>query len=156
MNTPPTDTTRLPASLSKAIESQDSGTASTLLSMHRTGLSDLRSHLSNERTHLAYLRTVISLIGFGVTINRFSIYLQEQGRLARDQSGPMLRNTENAGAGMVLLGLALLVWSLYRYWHVNQDIRKAQFRPLHGAVIAVTVLLILLGGATTVWLFLQP
>lgn len=155
MNTPRTPTTRLPDSLAKSIEGQDSSTVSTLLSVHRTGLSDLRSHLANERTHLAYLRTAISLIGFGITINRFSIFLQEKGKVAADPTGPLLRSSEHAGAGMVVVGLVLLAWSLYRYWHVNQDIRKAQFRPLHRAVIVVTALLILLGGFTTVWLFLQ-
>ena len=153
--TPPNSPTPLPARLAKAIEGQDSGTASTLLAVHRTGLADLRSHLANERTHLAYLRTAISLVGFGITINRFSIFLQEKGKVATDQTGPLLRSSEHAGAGMVVVGLVLLVWSLYRYWHVDQDIRKAQFRPLHRAVIAVTALLILLGGLTTVWLFLQ-
>ncbi len=155
MNAPEKSTTRLPASLEKAIEGQDGSTTSTLLSMHRTGLADLRSHLANERTHLAYLRTAISLIGFGITLNRFSIFLQEKGLAAKDQADVMLRDTEHAGAGMVVVGLLLLAWSLYRYWHVNQDIRKAQFRPLHRAVIAVTVLLILLGGGTTIWLLLQ-
>lgn len=154
MNTPPTSTTPLPANLAKSIEGQDHDTSSTLLSVHRTGLANLRSHLANERTHLAYLRTAISLIGFGITINRFSIFLQEKGKIV-DPTGPLLRSSEHAGAGMVVVGLLLLGWSLYRYWHVNQDIRKAQFRPLHRAVIAVTVLLILLGGVTTAWLFLQ-
>jgi putative membrane protein len=152
----------LPADLASSIEGKDSGTASTLLSTHRTklsikrtGLSDLRSHLANERTHLSYLRTSISLIGFGITINRFSLYLQEHGKLAMDQTGPMLRTSENAGAGMVVIGLVLIVWSLYRYWHVNQDIEAARFRPLHRAVIMLTVLLVLAGGFTAVWLFLQ-
>lgn len=155
MNIPPSHTSGLPPSLAESIEGKDSGTASTLLSVHRTGLSDLRSHLANERTHLAYLRTAISLIGFGITINRFSLFLQEKGKVATDPTGPLLRSSEHAGAGMVVVGLVLLAWSLYRYWHVNQDIRKAQFRPLHRAVIAVTALLILLGGVTTIWLFLQ-
>lgn len=152
----------LPAELARSIEGKDSGTASTLLSTHRTklsirrtGLSDLRSHLANERTHLSYLRTSISLIGFGITINRFSIFLQEQGKLAADQTGPLLRSAENSGAGMVIIGLALIVWSLYRYWHVNQDIERAQFRPLHRAVIMLTALLLLAGGFTAAWLFMQ-
>lgn len=152
----------LPAELTSSIEGKDSGTASTLLSTHRTklsikrtGLADLRSHLANERTHLAYLRTSISLIGFGITINRFSLFLQEHGKLASEQTGPMLRSSEHAGAGMVIIGLALIVWSLYRYWHVNQDIENARFRPLHRAVIMLTVLLVLAGGLTAAWLFLQ-
>lgn len=164
-------TPSLPDDLVKAIEGKDSGTTSTLLSSHRTqlsehrtslsdhrtGLADLRSHLANERTHLAYLRTSISLIGFGITINRFSVFLQEKGTLAADQTGPMttLRSSEHAGAGMVIIGLALVVWSLYRYWHVSTDIQKAQFRPLNCAVITLTVLLLLAGGFTAAWLFLQ-
>jgi putative membrane protein len=152
MKTPPSYQASLPSALEKSIEGQDSATSSTLLSVHRTGLADLRSHLANERTHLAYLRTAISLIGFGITLNRFAIFLQEKGRVSQDL---MLRGTENTGSGMVVVGLALLAWSLYRYWHVNQDIRKAQFRPLHRAVITLTVLMLLLGGVTTIWLFLQ-
>lgn len=147
--------TGLPDDLAKAIEGKDSGTSSTLLAIHRTGLSDLRSHLSNERTHLSYLRTAISLIGFGITINRFSIYLQQQEKLAMDATGPALRSAEHAGTGMLVIGLALIVWSLYRYWHVNQDIERGQFRPLHRAVIMLTVLLIVSGVSTTIWLLLQ-
>jgi len=157
----------LPEDLVKSIEGKDSGTASTLLSTHRTqlsehrtdlsehrtGLSDLRSHLSNERTHLSYLRTAISMIGFGITLNRFSIYLRQNHALASDQTGPMLRDAQNAGSGMVVLGLLVILWSLYRYWRVNQDIKRAQFVPRDKAVMTFTFLLILLGTTTALWLF---
>jgi inner membrane protein YidH len=162
MSTPQSPDPGLPEDLASSIQGKDSGTASTLLSTHRTklsirrtGLSDLRSHLSNERTHLSYLRTSISLIGFGITINRFSLFLQEHGKVTAQQTGPMLRSSEHAGAGMVVIGLVLIVWSLYRYWHVNQDIEQARFRPLHRAVVMLTVLLVLAGGFTAAWLFLQ-
>jgi putative membrane protein len=155
MATPEPPYGQLPPDLAKAIEGKDSGTASTLLSTHRTGLSDLRSHLSNERTHLSYLRTCISLIGFGITINRFSVFLQEKEKLVVDGSGPLMRSSEYAGGGMVVAGLILLAWSLYRYWHVNQDIVHARFRPLHKMVIALTAVLLVGGGATVMWLFLQ-
>lgn len=155
MTTPPSSPPQLPENLTASIAGKDSGTASTLLSIHRTGLSDLRSHLSNERTHLAYLRTAVSLIGFGITINRFSIFLQQQGKLGTDASGPMLRSSENAGAGMVIIGLLLVLWSLYRYWHVGQDIVNGRFRPLNRAVIVYTMLLIVAGGGTAVWLFMK-
>lgn len=162
MNNPAPPDPQLPDELARSIDGKDSGTASTLLSTHRTrlsikrtGLSDLRSHLANERTHLSYLRTSISLIGFGITLNRFAVFLQEHGKLAVDGTGPVLRSTENAGAGMVVIGLALIVWSLYRYWHVNQDIETARFRPLNRAVVMLTVLLVVAGGFTAAWLFLQ-
>src|SRR6516165_661830 len=32
-------------------------------------------HLANERTYLAFLRTSVGLISFGITINRFSLFL---------------------------------------------------------------------------------
>lgn len=152
----------LPEDLARSIEGKDSGTASTLLSTHRTklsiertGLADLRSHLANERTHLAYLRTSISLVGFGITINRFSVFLQEKGKLVAGQSEPVLRSSEHAGAGMVVVGLVLIAWSLYRYSHVNSDIVNARFRPLNRAVLMLTMLLLLGGGFTAAWLFLQ-
>jgi putative membrane protein len=145
--------TVLPPDLAKSIDGQDSGTSSTLLASHRTGLADLRSHLANERTHLAYLRTAISFIGFGITINRFSIFLQQKGKLELGGSIAAMRDSENAGAGMVAVGLLLLAWSIYRYWHVNQDIMKARFRPLHKMVIGLSVVLLLGGGATVAWMF---
>ena len=154
MSTPEAPGGKLPPDLAKAIEGKDSGTTSTLLSMHRTGLSDLRSHLSNERTHLSYIRTCISMLGFGITINRFSVFMQEKEKLVADGSGPLLRSSEYAGAGMVVAGLVLLAWSLYRYWHVNQDIVNARFRPTHKMVIALTAVLLAGGGATVAWLFL--
>ena len=109
----------------------------THLSEHRTGLSELRSHLSNERTHLSYLRTAVSLIGFGITLNRFSIYLRQEKHLEPSASRMLLRNTGNVGSGMVLLGLALLVWSLYRYWHVSKEIEAGSAQPRYRAVAAV-------------------
>ncbi|MET0893039.1 MAG: DUF202 domain-containing protein [Pseudoxanthomonas sp.] len=158
----------LPEDLARSVEGKDSGTASTLLSTHRTqlsehrtnlsehrtGLSDLRSHLSNERTHLSYLRTAISLIGFGITLNRFSIYLRQNHQLEANQSGPLLRDAANAGVGMVVLGFLVVLWSVYRYWRVNQDIRRGQFVPRDKAVMAFTFLLLLLGVTTAFWLFM--
>jgi len=155
MSLPESQGKALPDDLANSIEGKDSGTASTLLSIHRTGLSDLRSHLSNERTHLSYLRTSISLIGFGITLNRFSLYLQQSGKIAAGQEGPLLRSSENAGSGMVVVGLVLVAWSLYRYRHVNEDIRRGVFRPLDRSVVTLTVLLLLSGCVTAAWLFLQ-
>jgi putative membrane protein len=36
----------------------------------------LREHQANERTFLAWLRTSITLIGFGLAINRFGLFLR--------------------------------------------------------------------------------
>jgi putative membrane protein len=123
------------------------------LAVHRTDLATLRSHLANERTHLAYLRTAVSLISFGITVNRFSIYLRENRDLSPESTHFLLRNTENVGSGMVVLGLVLMVWSLHRFWRVSGDIEHGQHVPRYRSVLLLTLGLILLGGVSVVWLF---
>ena len=151
----------LPADVTAAIAGKEGGAVSTILAQYRTqlavrrtGLADLRSHLANERTHLAYLRTALSLLSFGITLNRFSVFLEQQGTLPPGSGAhKMLRDTGNVGSGMVMLGLAVVLWSLYRYWHVNRDIVASNFRPMTTAVVAYTILVIALGGLSAVWLF---
>ncbi|MEI4516493.1 MULTISPECIES: DUF202 domain-containing protein [unclassified Stenotrophomonas] len=111
-----------------------------------------RTHLGNERTHLAYLRTTVSLIGFGITINRFSTYLIQNDQAPKG-SRLMLHDASNAGFGMVLLGLALLIWSLVRYRLVTRDIERGVIAPRHRATTVFTIGLLLLGGLTALWLF---
>jgi putative membrane protein len=162
METLPSTVPDLPADIAQAIAGKDGSTSSTLLAVYRTqlavrrtGLADLRSHLANERTHLAYVRTAISLISFGITLNRFSVFLQKQGTLAPGEGTRlMLRDAGNVGIGMVVLGLLLVLWSLYRYWRVDRDIQGGNFHPLKGSVVAYTLLVILLGGLSAVWLFM--
>ena len=159
MSTDPTPPP-LPDELAKEIGGKpDAATSSTVLSMYRTRLagyrtdvSKLRSHLANERTHLAYLRTTVSLIGFGITINRFSIYLIQQKMTPEHDH--MLRTTGNAGLGMVVLGLALLIWSIYRYWRVGGDIEKGLYVSRRRGVMVTSLGLFLLGGLTALWLLL--
>jgi len=126
----------------------------TRLSSYRTQVSNLRSHLANERTHLAYLRTSVSLIGFGITLNRFSIYLIQHGG-GPEQPEHMLRNSGNAGLGMVVLGLLLLLWAIYRYWRVGKDIELGQYIPRQRGALVASIGLLLLGGLTALWLFVS-
>lgn len=111
-----------------------------------------RTHLGNERTHLAYLRTTVSLIGFGITINRFSTYLIQNDQAPKGNR-LMRHDASNAGFGMVLLGLALLVWSLVRYRRVTGDVERGIIDPRHRATTVFTMGLLLLGGLTALWLF---
>ena len=125
------------------------------LALQRTSLGTLRSHLANERTHLAYIRTCVSLIGFGITLNRFAEFLQQHKTLGEGAPRPLLRSTGDVGAGMVVLGLLLAAWALYRYWHVKHDIETAAFRPMDRAIFVMTLLFLLLGGVTAAWLIFQ-
>ena len=150
----------LPADIASMIDGKpDVASSSTQLSIYRTRLSsyrthvsNLRSHLSNERTHLSYLRTSIALIGFGITLNKFSGYLVQQH--ATPGSSLPLRDASNVGSGMVVLGLVMASWSLYRFWQVSRDIERGEFVPRYKPVVVATLGLLLLGGVSAIWLFL--
>ncbi len=127
------------------------------LSEHRTALSDVRSHLSNERTHLSQVRTAVSLISLGVTLNRFAVYLEQSNRAP--PSGRMLgslRDIETAGIGMVVLGVAVLLWGLYRYNAVYHQIETLHFKPpARWGVVLLTLLIIAGGALSAIWMILR-
>jgi putative membrane protein len=130
----------------------------TDLSEHRTFLSDSRSLMSNERTHLGYLRTGVSLMSFGITLNRFAIFLA-QSRPDQDPAAAQalrmrMLTTEQIGLGMVALGVAVLLWSLYRYKTVNDQILVRRLKPPVISTAMVTLAILLLGAFTTVVLMI--
>src|SRR6185295_12636124 len=128
----------------------------TDLSEHRTQLSDSRSLLSNERTHLGYLRTGVSLMSFGITLNRFAVFLmQSKPDRASDATALLrVRSTEQTGAGMVVLGVLLLLWSLYRYRRVNDQILMKRLHPPRISVVTVTLAILVLGAFTSLVLMI--
>lgn len=148
----------LPDYLAKSLEGLPDASSSatqlavyrTQLAVYRTFVSNIRSHLANERTHLAYLRTAISLVGFGITINRFAQWL-----LQSDLKGAPLPlvDVRHAGSFMVILGLLLLAWSLYRFWVVSRDIENGQFVSRDRAVFIASLGVLVIGGGSALWLF---
>jgi putative membrane protein len=116
----------------------------------------LSDHLANERTYLAYLRTSIALIGFGVTINRFSIYLVQSKTLPeRALSRWNLGGVSRVGFGMVIFGLILLAWATIHFTQVNRGIERGTYRPSIVLPWIITAAVILGGGLSLIWLFPQ-
>lgn len=159
--------------LEDLVQGKDHNAAATTLSLHRTGLSEhrtslsehrtalsekrtalsnIRSHLSNERTHLSYLRTSISLMTFGTTLNRFSVYLMQSNLLPLGKAP--LRDTERAGVGMLIIGIALLTWSLFRYRRVYHDILNQRFYHPSPLPTLLTALITILAAAGALWMIL--
>jgi len=114
----------------------------------------LSDHLANERTYLAYLRTSIALIGFGVTINRFSMYLVQSKTLPeRALSHWNLGGVSRVGFGMVIAGLILLAWATIHFTQVNRGIERGTYHPSVVLPWIITAAVILGGGISLIWLF---
>jgi putative membrane protein len=121
----------------------------------------LPEHLANERTYLAYVRTSIALISFGITINRFSLFLIETrpGAMA-EKPAPgvppprlLLGDTEHLGMGMVIGGLVLLIWSAIRYSRIRAQIQRDEFTSDAITIWFVTCGVLVLGVWSVLWLF---
>jgi len=118
---------------------------------HTAHLSD---HLANERTYLAYLRTSIALIGFGVTINRFSMFLVQSKTLPeRALSRWNLAGISKVGFGMVISGLILLAWAAIHFTQVSRGIERGTYRPSTLIPWIITVTVLFGGGLSLIWLF---
>jgi putative membrane protein len=106
-------------------------------------------HLANERTHLAYVRTAVALFVFGITLNQFSYFIMESRAVSNPQS--MIVGSR-VGLGMVLLGMALALWSALRFDKVTADIDRGTYRPSRLVMWTLSLALLMLGASTTVWL----
>jgi putative membrane protein len=114
----------------------------------------LSDHLANERTYLAYLRTSIALIGFGVTINRFSIYLVQSKTLPeRALHRWNLAGVSRVGFGMVIAGLILLAWAAIHFTQVSRGIERGTYRPSTLIPWIITLAVLFGGGLSLIWLF---
>ena len=111
-------------------------------------------HLSNERTYLAYIRTAVALISFGVTINRFSVFLIQTKLITVDERlrGSLL-SVERAGVGMVLFGIALVVWAVHHYNRTRRQIDRGDFRPDLWITWTIAAVIVVGGGLSLLWLF---
>jgi putative membrane protein len=117
----------------------------------RGEFAHLSDHLANERTYLAYLRTAVSLMSFGIAINRFSIFLESSNKMP---SGTHLGGSAEIGIGMVFLGMVLLAWAAVRYIMVLRQIELQDFRPRPRGILILTTLVLVFGLGGIGWLFI--
>jgi len=94
------------------------------------------------------------LISFGVTINRFSLYLV-QAKLFPQHTLPTwnLIGVSRVGFGMVIFGLGLLVWAAFHSSHVSRAIDKGTYRPSPLSAWIITAVVLLGGGLSLIWIF---
>lgn len=116
--------------------------------------ANLSEHLANERTYLAYLRTSISLISFGITINRFSLYLIQSNNVPeRALSRWDMVGIEKVGFGMVIFGLLLMLWAGIHFSRVSREIDRGDYKPNQLITWIITAGVLIGGGISLIWLF---
>jgi putative membrane protein len=114
----------------------------------------LSEHLANERTYLAYLRTAVSLISFGITVNRFSLFLLQSKEAPEKVVQRFdLVGVSRIGFGMVVFGLGLMLWAAAHSAKVSRGIDRGDYRPNQLSIWVITLGVILGGGISLIWLF---
>lgn len=110
-------------------------------------------HLANERTFLAWIRTAIAVMTLGVAINRFALFLMEIHQVVPEVRDLANRHVEKLGIGLVALGIVMLVGATWHYLHVGKTIDDETYRPSRGIMVAASIVIILMGGSSLIWLF---
>ena len=110
-------------------------------------------HLANERTLLAWIRTCIAVIAFGVAINRFSLFLMEINQVLPEVRSAANRHVAALGAGLVVLGIVIMVGALWHYLRVSQSIDAEAYRPSTRIMAATSAAIVAMGLIALVWLF---
>lgn len=114
----------------------------------------LSEHLANERTYLAYLRTAVSLISFGITVNRFSLFLIQSKQVSeRALTHFDLLGLSRVGFGMVIFGLLLMLWAGWHFTSVSRSIDRGDYAPNQRAAWIITLCVLFGGGISLIWLF---
>lgn len=90
-----------------------------------------REHQANERTFLAWIRTSLAMIGIGLAIARFGLFLRQSQFLTHPESITIntLGGSEILGLGFIGSGLALIVLALFNYSRVSRQIETSNYAP---------------------------
>jgi putative membrane protein len=106
-----------------------------------------REHQANERTFLAWLRTSIALIGFGLTISRFGLFLQELQTQVTDQNSltHSFISSQNIGISLVIMGIVIIILAVWRYNRVFEQIEQGNYQPNRLLVWITAGIVIILG-----------
>ena len=106
-----------------------------------------REHQANERTFLAWLRTSIALIGFGLTISRFGLFLHELQTQITEQNNysHSFITSQTIGVSLVIVGIIMIILAVGRYNQVFEQIEQANYQPNRMMVWITAGIVIILG-----------
>lgn len=106
-----------------------------------------REHQANERTFLAWLRTSISLIGFGLAIARFGLFLRQSQTVTTQNLVPNNTqiNSEFLGMSLIIAGLIIVGLAALRYNRVYRQIEQGNYQPSRFTIWLISGVIALLG-----------
>lgn len=109
-----------------------------------------REHQANERTFLAWLRTSIALIGFGLAIARFGLFLQElRGTMSSQGGSFQFISSQTVGVGLVVAGILLILLAVWRYNRVFWQIERGNYQP-NRLIVWLTAGIVLMLGVLSI------
>ena len=120
--------------------------------MEKPKSQHVTEHLANERTILAWVRTSIAVMTLGIAINRFSLFLLELSRIPEIERMAN-RHGERVGLGLIILGMVIMMGAAWHYVHVADTIDREVYRPQRFVIIAMSFVVIGIGGTALIWLF---
>jgi putative membrane protein len=62
-------------------------------------------------------------------------------------------NVEDAGIGMVIFGIAVVIWAVLNYGRVKRQIDRGDFRPDLRIIVTIAIVIVGLAGLGLFWLF---
>lgn len=110
-------------------------------------------HLANERTLLAWIRTSIAVIALGIAINRFSLFLMEMNQVLPEVRSAANRHIASFGAGLIVLGIGIMVGALWHYLRVSRAIDAETYRPSTLVMVTTSTAIVVMGVIALIWLF---
>jgi putative membrane protein len=107
-----------------------------------TGGTEAREHLANERTLLAWVRTGVSLISFGLVVERIGVQVGSAG-----SSGFF-------GIGLAVLGCLALIMGTAQFLRSRRGIATNNFVPAAAAYMVVVAGSLALAGVFIIYVLL--
>ena len=119
-------------------------------------IRNFSDHAANERAFLAWVRTSIAVMAFGFLVERFDLFLVFAAS-AVGKAGTSVPRTgfgHVAGLVLIVLGIAMIVISAWRFTRTAKEIDDESTHPGTGSRIdlALAMLLVLLAAGLLLYL----
>lgn len=108
--------------------------------------STIRDHLANERTLLAWVRTGIGIMAFGFVVVKFSLFIHEIALvLGKRMTVPEYGYSAPIGILLVVAGVLCLLFSLFRYNKIANQIDNGTFSRSSALLYSIVVFILIVG-----------